>query len=76
LPTIEGIHVPLSQQSTRILPAKPAPSDLPLLTSQDLAKFMGIFQASNPTNGLVTGVLYDIFKLTVVLKKTDRSASS
>jgi hypothetical protein len=36
----------------------PAPSDLPSLTSHDLAKFMGVFQASNPTNGLLTGALY------------------
>ncbi|KAF7983076.1 hypothetical protein HWV62_23989 [Athelia sp. TMB] len=44
LPTIDGIVVPLTQQTTGISLSKSPPPALPQLTAQDRARYNGIFQ--------------------------------
>jgi|SRR5882762_88782 len=58
LPTIEGIQVPLSQQNTGIPSSKSPLPTLPLLTPQDMAQYMGIFQSCKSRNGLLTGLYH------------------
>ena len=67
LPTIDGIQVPLSQQNTGISLPKSPPPALPLLTPQDKAKYMGIFQSCKPRNGLLTGGYSRILRVFIVI---------
>ena len=65
LPTIEGIQVSFSHQNTGILPlttfTAPPTILLPELTSQDKARYMGIFQGCKPRNGLLTCTYHRFF---------------
>ncbi|KAI6036889.1 hypothetical protein BKA83DRAFT_684365 [Pisolithus microcarpus] len=56
LATIEGVHVPLVQQSTGMsIPKSPPPTPgLPPLTPQDRAKFNRLFQTCGPVGGLLS----------------------
>ena len=57
LPTFEDIQVPLSQleQTTRSSSPKSPPA-LPILTPQDKAKFVRLFNNCKPINGLLAGM--------------------
>ncbi|KIM88114.1 hypothetical protein PILCRDRAFT_248113 [Piloderma croceum F 1598] len=54
LPTIEGIQTPCPQQNTGILLSPTAPFVLPVLTLEDKAKYMGLFQSCKPKDGLLS----------------------